>query len=407
MMTKAQEHQPRGRLLIFDDDSSVSYTIGAIARGAGFDSRWVDRSADFFQLLEEWSPTHIALDLVMPNLDGIEVVRLLGERHCKAHIIITSGMGDRILAAAQQAGLEQGLRMMGPLPKPFSSTDLRSLLSASWHDDLNSMATPASPLSAPHEVTEEALLRGIEHEEFVMYYQPKVSCDTGALAGFEALVRWQCPGKGIVMPDSFIPLAERTGLIAPLTEQIISQSLDWLSASFANASPLLSINLSAKSLNHLDIADHFADHCAHYDILPSRLILEVTETCAMTDATVALAALTRLRLKGFNLSIDDFGVGYSSLAQLARLPFSELKIDKMFVSSASNSKESRMIVKGIVGLAHGLGLRVTAEGVEDECTLDFLRDVECDLAQGYFIGKPMDTAAVTSWMALTYGTAIN
>jgi len=141
------------------------------------------------------------------------------------------------------------------------------------------------------------------------------------------------------------------------------------------------------------------DYCGKWSIDPQRVILEVTESAAMDDPTTALDVLTRLCMKGFRLSIDDFGTGYSSMVQLARIPFLELKIDKSFVMSATKSSESRTIIKAIVGLGQALELKVVAEGVEDQQTLDFLKSLDCDLAQGYFISRPMPSDKVTEWIA--------
>jgi EAL domain-containing protein (putative c-di-GMP-specific phosphodiesterase class I)/ActR/RegA family two-component response regulator len=400
-----------GRLLIFDDDDGVAETIGAIAAGLGFTYRAAREPAAFFRFLDDWRPTHIALDLVMPTLDGIEALRLLGQRRCRALILITSGMDERTLAAAQRAGTEHGLRVLGALPKPFAASVLKALLVKDWTGAAD-VAAPAVPPprgaarpAEPEPVTEAALADGLERREITVHFQPTVHCASGELAGFETLARWPRPDGTTVPPDRFIPIAEQSGLIDSLTDQVVDQGLAWLAATFSRLAPRLAINLSTRSLRQADLADRFAARCERFGIPPSQVVFEVTETSAMRGDHAELALLTRFRLRGFNLSIDDFGVGYSSLVQLARLPFSGLKIDKMFVTSVPQSKESRSIVRGIVGLAHGLGIRVTAEGVEDEWTLSFLRDVGCDLAQGYHISKPMDAATAIAWAAARPGNA--
>ncbi len=394
-----QEFSLGGRLLILDDDPAVSATIGAIAKSVDFETRAAADANDFFRILDEWAPTHIALDLIMPDVDGIEAMRRLGEMQCKAGIIITSGVGNRILDAARRAASEYGLSVAGIVPKPFQANALRALLTvAPAVKKIVAGSNRVAPPSAPAIVTEKEIIIALERNEFCVFYQPKIACSTNAVAGFEALVRWNRPGVGFVAPDHFIPLAEQTGLIDPLTDQIMDQGLSWLASSFPDAELLLSLNLSARSLGDLELANDIAGICQDRSIDPTRVILEITETSAMTDPVATLDILTRLRLKGFHLSIDDFGVGYSSLIQLARLPFSELKIDKMFIISAPESQESRNIVRAIVGLARSLGLRVTAEGVEDAWTLEFLREIGCDLAQGYFIGRPMAGDAVLEWI---------
>ena len=231
-----------------------------------------------------------------------------------------------------------------------------------------------------------------------MAYQPKIECKSGAMAGFEALVRWNHPDRGIIMPDDFIPLTEETGLIDALTVQVFDQSLEWFSQSFPDSDLKLSLNISAKSLVDIQLADNLSALCQRFQIGTERIILELTESSAMTDSMLSLDLLTRLRVKGFQLSIDDFGTGYSSMLQLVRLPFSEIKVDRSFVMQAHQFKESRTVIKSIIDLGRSLGLIVAAEGVEDLKTLDYLNRLGCDLAQGYFIARPMPGEAARSWV---------
>jgi EAL domain-containing protein (putative c-di-GMP-specific phosphodiesterase class I)/FixJ family two-component response regulator len=386
------------RLLVLDDNVAIGITISMIAETLENTEAWATTDPiEFYEVVREWQPTHIILDLVMPNVDGIEVLRQLGGIQCSAAIIITSGVGSRVLDAAQRSAAEHGLDVAGVLPKPFSAQDLQDLLNLGKAPRLV-QTRYGNEATAFTQITYEALATAIEAQQFVLHYQPKVHCATGQLAGFEALVRWQHPRLGLVPPNSFIPLAERTGLITPLTDQIIHQALQWLSATFCNSTPTLSLNLSARSLSNIQLADHITAVCHQQQVDPQRLILEITETSAMGDPVTTLDLLTRFRIKGLQLSIDDFGVGYSSLIQLARLPFSELKIDKMFVSTAPQSLESQTIIKAIVRLGHALGLTVTAEGVENPRVLSFLQAIECDLAQGYLIGRPLPPEHLSLWL---------
>ena len=219
------------------------------------------------------------------------------------------------------------------------------------------------------------------------------------MIGFEALVRWFHPDAGLIMPDRFIPLAESSGLIGELTEQIFDLGLSWLARHFPKSELRLSVNISAKNLGDLHLVDRVSCLARQHDIHPCRLIFEVTETSAMDDPMASLNLLTRFRVKGFHLSLDDFGTGYSSMVQLVRLPFTEIKVDRSFVMAAMQSQESRAIIKSIVDLSHSLGLQATAEGVEDGPTLDFLMEIDCDLAQGYFIARPMPGETVAGWIA--------
>ncbi len=394
------------RLLVFDDDPQIGRVIQMIAEPDGFATRVVSEPDAFFAAVAQWAPTHIALDLVMPDMDGVEVLVKLAELDCRARLIITSGVGSRVLDAAGRSAAEHGLDIAGVLSKPFTPGTLRALLAA---PPAPGEGAPAAGVPAPRagtthfQVTVEELREAIAGNQLTVVYQPKIECAGGKLAGFEALVRWLHPEWGVVMPDRFVPLAERHGLIDALTEAVLDQSMAWLAQTFPDGSgavprPLLSVNISARSLQDVALVERVSARCRQWSVEPHRLIFELTETAAMEDPVVSLDLLTRLRVRGFQLSIDDFGTGYSSMIQLVRLPFSEIKIDKSFVITAANSAESRTVVRSVVELGRSLGLRTTAEGVEDAETLRYLTGIGCHLAQGYHIGRPMPPEAVTDWL---------
>lgn len=387
---------PTARLLILDDDPAIGATIALMAQSSKIECRYTASAKDFYAELQNWRPTHIALDLVMPEQDGIEVLHTLAEQQCDATIIITSGVDGRVLEAAHRSAKEHGLNIAGAIAKPFSLATLRGLLSQV--PSRRSSAVAADPELTPQfQVTKEMVVEAMDARQLSVALQPKVSCADGRLVGFEGLVRWQHAEHGTIYPDQFIPLVEQSGLSDRLTEIVFETALAWFS-SVKEPELSLALNVSASSLGHLEIADKLADICHKHVLDPSSVIVEVTESSAMSDQTTALDLLTRLRLKGFQLSIDDFGVGYSSLVQLARMPFSELKIDRSFVMTALQSTESRNIVRAIIGLGKSLGLRTVAEGVEDLGTFSFLKDAGCDFAQGYFIGRPMSGEAISRWM---------
>ena len=397
-MNAAHPGAVRGRLLILDDDEAVAQTLAYLAEDMGLEVRMTTNAPAFFAALDEWNPTHITVDLVMPDVDGVEVIRLLAARGCRARVIISSGVGSRILDAARRSATEHGLDIAGVLSKPFMPATLRSLLGAQDSADTGRGA-PARGASGRFEVTEGGLREALARDQFELVYQPKIECRTGALSGFEALVRWHHPVAGIIMPDQFIGLAEEWNLIDALTRRVCEQALRWLAASFPGSMLTLSVNISARTLVNFELGDLASGLCRELAVAPSRLTFKLTETSAMRDPVTALDLLTRLRMKGFQLAIDDFGTGYSSMVQLVRLPFSEVKVDKSFVITMAQSQEARTVTKSIVDLGHSLGLRVTAEGVEDIYALQFLNSVGCDLAQGYFIGRPMPGAIVPGWIS--------
>ncbi len=398
----------RPRLLILDDDPLVGCTMQFIAEDLGLETRFVATATAFFAELDAWRPTHIALDLIMPDMDGVEVIKGLAERECRARILITSGVDARVLDAAGRSAAEHGLDFAGVLSKPFSAGELRELLAsaptAPAHATRPKAAPPpAAPLS--RDLGAEDLRRGLEANELTVVFQPKIGCTDARLSGFEALVRWLHPEYGPIPPDRFVPLAEASGLITELTEQVLDRALHWFASldrapsALAGAQQLsLAVNLSAKSFNELDFVDRLAGRCERLQLAPERLILELTETSAMDDPVASLGLMTRLRMKGFHLSIDDFGTGFSSMLQLVRLPFSELKVDRSFVMTALQSEESRTVVKSIVDLGRSLGLRTVAEGVETAEVFDFLGEIGCDQAQGYHIARPMTGDTAQRWM---------
>jgi EAL domain-containing protein (putative c-di-GMP-specific phosphodiesterase class I) len=390
---------PNRRVLILDDDIDVGQTIQWMAESLGFEAECVTHPYEFFAKLTQFVPDIITIDLVMPELDGIEIMRVLAERKCQAKIIISSGMGTRVLDAAKRSASEHGLDIVGIISKPISSSALRLLVGEGSQRDHPPSIEARSVLPEQAAITKADLQLALENKEFWIAYQPKIRCKSGALAGFEALVRWKHPSRGAISPDKFIPVAEDTGLIGQLTSEIFKQSLVWFSDAFSKNGLKLSLNLSAKSFVDLRLPDYLSELCREYHVAEERIVLEVTENSAMVDPLISLDLMTRLRVKGFELSIDDFGTGYSSMVQLVRLPFSEIKVDRSFVMQALQSREAGTVTKSIIDLGHSLGLVVTAEGVEDLDTLNYLNRLGCDLAQGYFIARPMPGEAASSWLA--------
>jgi diguanylate cyclase (GGDEF)-like protein len=229
----------------------------------------------------------------------------------------------------------------------------------------------------------------LEQGQLLLHYQPKLDLVTGAVRGVEALVRWQHPERGLLSPDTFVPTAERTGLINQLTDYVLDLALakaaQWLDEGL---SVPMAVNISARSLLDPGFPDRVLAALSARRMPPSSLILEITETSIMEDPEHALAALQRLHDAGVYLSIDDFGTGYSSLAYLKRLPVDEIKVDRSFVAALTVDARDRLIVASTVSLGRALGLDVVAEGVEDEDTLAVLQELGCDLAQGFLFGRP-------------------
>jgi EAL domain-containing protein (putative c-di-GMP-specific phosphodiesterase class I) len=233
------------------------------------------------------------------------------------------------------------------------------------------------------------LHRALERNELRLHYQPIVSLETGRITGFEALMRWEHPERGMVRPDEFIPLAEETGLIVPMgrwaLQEACRQASHWHSQ---GAKVSISVNLSPRQLAESSLTDEFAEVLHRSGVDPNYMWLEITESTLMRDAESAVATLGKLRSLGVHLSVDDFGTGYSSMTYLKRFPVEALKVDRSFVDGLGEESGDTAICTAVVSLAHALGLRAVAEGVETAEQMANLRQLGCELAQGYLFGRP-------------------
>ena len=241
-------------------------------------------------------------------------------------------------------------------------------------------------------------LRGaIEHGELGVAFQPKAALGDGQVVGAEALIRWRHPRRGDVPPDEFMPIAEHTGLLRPLTLFVLTTALEqcvrWRAAGHELS---VSVNLSVRNLLDVDLPDQIVHLLARLGLPAAALQLEITESALIADPNRTLGVLRRLHDLGVGIGIDDYGTGYSSLAYIRRMPINELKIDKSFVLGMASDANDGLIVRSTIDLAHNLGLRVVAEGVETHAAWERLAELGCDIAQGYFIGRPMDADAFFS-----------
>jgi EAL domain-containing protein (putative c-di-GMP-specific phosphodiesterase class I) len=254
------------------------------------------------------------------------------------------------------------------------------------------------PVSIPEADLALELQLAIERRELSLAYQPKVEIATGRVVGVEALARWHHRRFGTIEPTVFIPIAERGGSIDSLTDWLVRAGLDqWRVWKEQGVSTNLAFNVSALSLRDVYFPDYLHRLCQTEGVPAAAVTIEVTEG-ATQHLVRLLDTLTRFRLKGISVSLDDFGTGYSSLLQLRQLPYSELKIDQCFVRDSATSRESRLIVEAVIGLAHGFGVAATAEGVEDEETLALLAELGCDNAQGFLVARPMEGWQLAPWL---------
>jgi EAL domain-containing protein (putative c-di-GMP-specific phosphodiesterase class I)/CheY-like chemotaxis protein len=371
-------------LLTLDDDEEIVETICAIGARAGFRSVPSTAPAEIAELLRTTAPDVIVLDLQMPGGDGVSTLRHLADANASASILLVTGMDERTMAAAEQYGLRRGLRILGTLQKPFDPDELLIRLERAH--------------AAIRPLTPDDLHHAIERNELLVYYQPiirRFADNTWDISAAEALLRWDHPIRGLLTPDSFISMGEAHGLSRAMTDFVLQRGIEqlkgWLAARLRIG---LRVNIAATLISDIAFPDRLEGMLAEQSLDPELLALEITETAMLDQTPETFDILTRLRIKNIDLAIDDFGIGYSSLTQLFRMPFNEMKIDKSLISKIVESKEAFIMVDALVSLAHKLGLTVCAEGVEDAETLDALGRLGCDCAQGYYVSPPVGAAEI-------------
>lgn len=390
-----QRQQPA--LLLVDDDPFMLGMLSRMLRSMGYTMIGIAGSAAAALTLLSDGRTVVDVvicDLNMPDIDGLEFLCRLGESNFRGNVIVLSGEGPRIIHAVRKLLAARPLLILGALEKPAGRAALRVLL-----DRWQPMASPAAQVPQPA-FTAAELFAAQRDEQWVLHFQPKVDLRTGALTGTEALVRWNHPEYGIVYPDSFIALAEECGVIDSLTDWVLRAALAQLARWHQDGLLIqMAVNVSMENLRAADFARKVKSLLQDSCLSPQWLTLEVTESRVMAMLAATLETLVRLRMQRCGLSIDDFGTGHSSLAQLRDVPFTELKIDRSFVMGARQNQLIRPMLEGSIGIAQRLGLHTVAEGVETEDDWTLLREIGCDIAQGYFVGRPMEGDRLGDWLA--------
>lgn len=395
------EHESKGsqattQIIIVDDDQFqlklLSHQLSMVGykNVTAFDDGQTALDHMANQILDS---TIVILDLNMPNMDGLEFLQKLQEEKFTGALLLVSGEDERVLQSAEALASSYKLWVLGHLNKPVQQEQLQKYLKQLDAEKEKSL------IGEKQYIYEASRLKqAIDSGELSNFYQPKVRLDTGELVGVEALVRWEHPDDGLILPDNFIDLAEENELIDGIAQQVLSNALSdsrvWKDA---GTNITIAVNISMYNLNTRDFISYLEKELLNSGVNPQDLILEVTESKLMKDYSLVLDMLTRLRLRRVNLSIDDFGTGHSSMTQLRDIPFNELKIDRGFVHSACDNATLHGIFDGSIQLAKNLGIKTVAEGVENEADWSFLDGSGCDLAQGFFIGKPMRALELNDW----------
>ncbi|WP_345817288.1 EAL domain-containing response regulator (plasmid) [Paraburkholderia sp. PREW-6R] len=386
----------KGSVLIVEDDPLQLKILLAMTRKLGMASFAAATLQQATALLSAESIGMVLLDLQLGSEVGLDLLRELGRDNAACPVAFISGCDERTRTAATGIAQAHGIHVAGALGKPVRFEQLAALL----------QATPASAWrpaqrEAPR-VTAQDLAIAIGARQIRAAFQPKIDLSSGLPIGVEALARWHSPLLGAVPPDVFIPLAEATGQIRALTEAMLTASLE-ACARWRREFPSLTVavNVSPSIVDHETLA--VITRLLETSGVPAQsLVIEITESAVIGDRALASDVLTRLRIAGVQLSIDDFGTGHSSLVSLLRMPFNELKLDRLFVSTSVQNPDAERILESVISLAAQMGLRSVAEGVETEDVYRRLRAYGCDAGQGWLWSPALSEADLTNWLAVRY-----
>ncbi|CAN5158489.1 EAL domain-containing protein [soil metagenome] len=389
-----------GSLLIVDDSAVQRAHAVALCRELGM--RMIYEASSGAEALELLSllvlpPDLLIVDLEMPRMDGVQLIEKLHERGLRIPMIVASGRETSLIQSVETMARNLGLPVLAGLQKPLSSSAVLGAL-------LRLDQTPGTlretlDVDTAAALGRQALASAIDAGELGVHYQPKVDMRTGIVRGVEALARWQHATAGAVRPDHFVALAEREGLIHGLTLSVMDKALAQASAWNAHGLRLsVAVNLSPHLLDQPSLVDEITRLAARHGLSPEQVVLEITESSVVDCMGAALGVLARLRLKGFGLSIDDYGTGFSSMRQLARIPFTELKIDRSFIHGAHQRTNLRVILQSALDMSRQLGLVSVAEGIETLEDWRLLQECGCNIGQGYLIARPMPADEMPRWL---------
>jgi EAL domain-containing protein (putative c-di-GMP-specific phosphodiesterase class I)/AmiR/NasT family two-component response regulator len=370
------------RVLIVDDDREIRSVLHDFL-SSWYDCTAVNSASDALAALAGGSFDLIMSDISMPQMSGLEMIPHIVALAPESVVVMISG--QRMIESAIEA-MRAGA--FDYITKPFELAQVGAVVrrALGHRDRLASLRSLANRRDAD----QQRLLRALDHHDFVVHYQPQVEIQSRTIVGAEALVRWEDPEQGMLLPADFIPLAEDTGLIVPIGTSVLrtacAQARQWHDMGLADS--CLAVNVSPRQLQEENFVETVAEILNDAGLEPGFLEIEVTETSLMQNPEVGIKTLTELREMGVRVAIDDFGTGYSSLGYLKRLPIDSVKLDASFVRDATSDPDDAALVMAIITLAHNLRLKVIAEGIETEDQLAFLRLLRCDRGQGYLLGRP-------------------
>ena len=334
------------------------------------------------------------IDLNMPGMDGMEVIRHMAKENLQTSIILASALDSSLLFSVGTMSKAYGIDLLGIIEKPATPESLMDLIKL-----YRAPKTRLKTIECLPNFTFADIQQGLQNQEFEPFFQPKVELESGQVKGAEAFARWVHPQYGVISPAAFLPVLEENGAMDQMAWVVMDKSVAACSAWHKLGFPIsVSINMSPSSLGKEGLAEQITDFVAQQGLDPQYVVFEVTESAAIVNMPYFLENLARLRMKGFGLSVDDYGTGNSSMQQLLRIPFSELKIDRTFVAGAFQNHSLELVLSASLELCRKLNRQSVAVGVETQQDWDFMRKLGCTYAQGYYIAKPMEVATLPMWM---------
>jgi EAL domain-containing protein (putative c-di-GMP-specific phosphodiesterase class I)/ActR/RegA family two-component response regulator len=333
------------------------------------------------------------IDLALPGMDGLELIRNLAALNCRARVIVVGAQASNLLFSVETMAQAYGIDLLGTIAKPVSAARLENLLA-----NYVPPVLPSQRAKGPTFSFSEVGI-GLQARQFEPFFQPKIELETGQVKGLEAFARWRHPEHGVLGPAAFIDALEQNNRIDFLDWSMIEKSVEACRAFHDQQIPIsISINLAPETLAHPGFMQQIAACMGRHRVQPEYITFEMPESSVLTNDPNFLERLVRLRMAGYGLAIDDYGTGRSNLQLLARIPFSELKIDRSFVDGASKRRALGTVLSSCLGLARSLDRMSVAVGVETKQDWDFLQGLGCTYAQGYHIAKPMEAPAFPGWL---------